>query len=180
MTYGFTLWFQVFHYKGFLYRLSDDLLLCFWCPCFLAHTPLLLDCSFCPYNEAPNHAHDQVQVCSIQHWKAGESSTLPYFILNDFLPSPKSIWNCVCGLVSRCFLLRVVMFSFCNCNLLTRFLGLLQRYVGKPAASSSGSADWRLGKQNGKKCSVQMFLVILNTFLVNSCKVIDMSIFASY
>jgi hypothetical protein len=71
--------------------LPYDLLLCIWCPCFLAHITLLLDCSVCPHNEAPNHAHDQVQICSIQQRKAGMSfgefysnhpaPTLSYFTL---------------------------------------------------------------------------------------------------
>lgn len=63
---------QVLFHKGFLHWICHDLLLCIWCACLLANTSLLLDCSVCPNNEAPNCTHDQVQICSIQPWEAGE------------------------------------------------------------------------------------------------------------
>ena len=66
--------FQVCHHKSLLHCFCHDLLLCIRCSCLLANTSLLLDCALCPDNEATDCTYDQVQVCPVQHWKAGETS----------------------------------------------------------------------------------------------------------
>jgi hypothetical protein len=38
----------------------------------MAYTPLLLDCSLCPYNEAPDYTYDQIQICAFQYREAGQ------------------------------------------------------------------------------------------------------------
>ncbi|KAK5843909.1 hypothetical protein PVK06_000044 [Gossypium arboreum] len=59
------------HDKGFLHSICNDFLFCIRCSRLLAHIALLLDRSLCPYNAAPDYAHDQIQVYPIQHRKAG-------------------------------------------------------------------------------------------------------------
>lgn len=63
--------FQVCNHKSFSYSFCDDFLLCIWCSCLLADTSLLLGCSFCPHDEAPDCAHDKIQICSLQRREAG-------------------------------------------------------------------------------------------------------------
>ena len=74
---------QVCHHQSLLYCLLHDLLLTLWRSCFLAHSSLLLDCSICPDNEAPNHAHDQVQIYSFQHWETGKAHQYENEALNN-------------------------------------------------------------------------------------------------
>lgn len=64
--------FQVLLHQSFLYRFCHDILSCVRCSCLLAYFTLLLDCSICPDNEAPNRTHDQIQIYSFQHGEAGE------------------------------------------------------------------------------------------------------------
>ena len=68
--------FQVCHHESIFHCFHHDLLLCIRCSCLLANTSLLLDCALCPDNEATDCAYDQVQVCPVQLWKAGETSML--------------------------------------------------------------------------------------------------------
>ena len=68
----FFLRFQVLCHKGLLCSICPHLLFHVWCPCLLAYITLLLDRSICSHNEAPNYAHDQVQIPPLQYWKAGQ------------------------------------------------------------------------------------------------------------
>ncbi|CAI0436121.1 unnamed protein product [Linum tenue] len=62
--------FWVLHNQGAWCGISYDILLGIRCSCVLADTRKLLDRPGFPYNEAPNHTDDQVQICSFHCWKA--------------------------------------------------------------------------------------------------------------
>lgn len=74
--------FQVCNYESFLCCLPDDLLLHFRCSCFLAHLVLLLVLSLLPNDEEANHSYDQIQICPLQLWEAGNIFCL---LFNVFL-----------------------------------------------------------------------------------------------
>lgn len=78
----FVAWFQVLLHEGFLHCICHDLLFHVWCSCVLAHPTLLLDCTLCSHDEAPNRTHDQVQIHSVQHWETGEL----HILFDWFLP----------------------------------------------------------------------------------------------
>jgi hypothetical protein len=43
-----------------------------------------LDRALCPDNEAPDFAYDQIQVCPVQHGKAGETFAAGWKLLTLF------------------------------------------------------------------------------------------------
>lgn len=72
---------QVCHHKGILHSFSDDLLLRVRRPSILAHPIILLDRSSFPNDEAPNHAHGQVQIHPFQLGKTGTTYLHGYRLL---------------------------------------------------------------------------------------------------
>lgn len=133
-------WFQVLLHKSFLHCFCYDLLFYVWCSGVLAYITLLLDCSVCPYDEAPNCTHDQIQVYSIQHWEAGEIRMviviLVYFGKTALKPFYLSLATVAVGATD----LKIDFW----CLKINLIFNLWQKYGGKKAsASSSGSrGDW--------------------------------------
>ena len=101
--FDLSLFLQVFFHEGFLHSICDDFLFRIWCSCLLAYITLLLDCSLCPYNEAPNFTHDQIQIYSVQHWKAGLFNAqiafhhLPCALI--ICSDMKSSWSKICSIL---------------------------------------------------------------------------------
>jgi hypothetical protein len=87
---------QVCHYKSFVHCFHDDLLLGFWRTSLLAYTSLLLGCTLCSYNEAPDPTYDQVQVCAFQLRQAGEHS-FPLSYWFSIFTRVTNNWEPVCN-----------------------------------------------------------------------------------
>lgn len=125
-------WFQVLLHKGFLHSIFHDLLFHVWCTCLLAYTTLLLDCFVCPHNETPNCTHDQIQICTVQPWEAGEFLILFYWFNYRLSAIPPS------------FIISTALDEWKN-GFLFHFW---QKYGGKKSSASSSDrrGDWSLTK----------------------------------